>query len=419
MTDTSRRPVTGYALTDPERRAKSIPLGVYARDLIDVALTITRTNGPLTMTDLISAFSQLVAEDVDRVRDFREAVTAATALRTRSYFKRRGSLLTLSPAGEARERDYTRLNGVPVVLLMSDYAQTHVRRSALGPVEVIVLSALAAWRQDLWSEEIADEHERRMGSRPASNQLYETLARLEARGLLSSIESTKTRGPGRKRKHFQLTAAGIAALLQAVRVTLPDALLKPSAPAPLLEIDADDEDEDVNNVPVLQRGSIPALAKKAMTQAVVRVAESIRYHQRYVNDLDELAEVTESFGLLPPPLVERYDREFFRKFLNTIGAVGQRLQTEAPFELRTVAEALALRAILIHAQNELQLLQLSQSAPASIDRDLEAIDTLSKILFQDLDHESLFDHDMSDIHTHLMTWRGPSLALAGSTRTRR
>jgi hypothetical protein len=51
MTETSRRPVMGHALADPEGRVKSIPHGVYPRDLIDLALTITRTNRLPTMTD--------------------------------------------------------------------------------------------------------------------------------------------------------------------------------------------------------------------------------------------------------------------------------------------------------------------------------------------------------------------------------
>ena len=89
-------------------------------------------------------------------------------------------------------------------------------REPLGPLEQLVLLALARLRHIAYGVTIRREIETRTGRRLSIGSIYPTLDRLEQKGLVSSYmsEPTSVRG-GRSRRHYELEPAGARALLDA------------------------------------------------------------------------------------------------------------------------------------------------------------------------------------------------------------
>jgi PadR family transcriptional regulator len=90
------------------------------------------------------------------------------------------------------------------------------RYDALGEFEQSVLLAIAHLGADAYGVTVRREIERRTRRLVAVGALYTALDRLERKGYVSSSmsEPTPERG-GRSKRHFQLRAAGAAALRQA------------------------------------------------------------------------------------------------------------------------------------------------------------------------------------------------------------
>jgi PadR family transcriptional regulator PadR len=90
------------------------------------------------------------------------------------------------------------------------------RYDALGEFEQSVLLAIAHLGADAYGVTVRREIERRTRRLVAVGALYTALDRLERKGYVSSSmsEPTPERG-GRSKRHFQLQAAGAAALRQA------------------------------------------------------------------------------------------------------------------------------------------------------------------------------------------------------------
>ena len=89
----------------------------------------------------------------------------------------------------------------------------------LGEFEQLVLFAILSLRDNAYGMTIREEIESRTGADAAAGAVYTTLGRLEGRGFVSSRvgEPTPARA-GRRRKYYELTSAGAAALLRTYSV---------------------------------------------------------------------------------------------------------------------------------------------------------------------------------------------------------
>ena len=88
----------------------------------------------------------------------------------------------------------------------------------LGEFEQLILFALLRLGDDAYGGAVGKELERRTGRTVSRGALYVTIDRLENKGMLSTTlgESTPGRG-GRRKRHLEVTPAGVAALRAARR----------------------------------------------------------------------------------------------------------------------------------------------------------------------------------------------------------
>ena len=87
-----------------------------------------------------------------------------------------------------------------------------------GEFEQLVLFAIAR-SEDAYGTTIRTEIERRTGRQVSAGAVYTTLDRLEGRGLVRSWwgDPTPERG-GKRKRHYEMTAAGREALTRSWRV---------------------------------------------------------------------------------------------------------------------------------------------------------------------------------------------------------
>src|SRR5215813_10633877 len=80
----------------------------------------------------------------------------------------------------------------------------------LSNFELIVMLAIMRIGDDAYGVSIANEIEETTGSEVLIGSVYDALARLEEKGLISSVkgEATPERG-GRAKRHFRATAKGL------------------------------------------------------------------------------------------------------------------------------------------------------------------------------------------------------------------
>src|SRR5262245_33185126 len=90
--------------------------------------------------------------------------------------------------------------------------------SRLGDLEQLVLLALVRLGREAYGIPVRDEIAARTGREPDLGAVYSSLTRLEEKGLITSRlgEPTAERG-GRRKKHFELSPAGKAALASTIR----------------------------------------------------------------------------------------------------------------------------------------------------------------------------------------------------------
>ena len=86
----------------------------------------------------------------------------------------------------------------------------------LGEFEEIVLLTIGMLQEDAFGVAIKLEIEERTGRTPSIGALHSALHRLEKKGFIDSYEggATKVRG-GRRKRYYNLTAAGKKALIRA------------------------------------------------------------------------------------------------------------------------------------------------------------------------------------------------------------
>jgi PadR family transcriptional regulator PadR len=89
--------------------------------------------------------------------------------------------------------------------------------STLGDLEQLVMLALVRLGDSAYGVTVRDAITARTERELAFATIYTTLARLESKGLVASHvgQPTPERG-GRAKKHFKLTATGLAALKQSL-----------------------------------------------------------------------------------------------------------------------------------------------------------------------------------------------------------
>jgi PadR family transcriptional regulator, regulatory protein PadR len=89
----------------------------------------------------------------------------------------------------------------------------------LGEFEELVLLTIAILVNDAYSVGICDELEKHTGRSAKLGVVHSVLHRLEEKGLVKSRlgEATNTRG-GKRKRYYNVTAAGKAALLKAKEV---------------------------------------------------------------------------------------------------------------------------------------------------------------------------------------------------------
>jgi PadR family transcriptional regulator PadR len=95
------------------------------------------------------------------------------------------------------------------------------KREFLGGFELLVLLALIRLGDEAYGVPISDAIEESSGREVAIGSVYITLARLEAKGLVSSRvgEPTAERG-GRAKTYFHITAKGLRQVRQARRTLI-------------------------------------------------------------------------------------------------------------------------------------------------------------------------------------------------------
>jgi PadR family transcriptional regulator, regulatory protein PadR len=88
----------------------------------------------------------------------------------------------------------------------------------LGEFEQVVLLAILRLEREAYGVTIRSEIAACTGREPAPGALYTTLDRMEEKGIVRSWygESTPQRG-GRAKRYFELTRAGLAAIVNAQR----------------------------------------------------------------------------------------------------------------------------------------------------------------------------------------------------------
>jgi PadR family transcriptional regulator PadR len=89
----------------------------------------------------------------------------------------------------------------------------HAPAPTLGELEQLVLLALLHLGDDAYGVSVQDELKQRAGRRTTLGTVYTTLGRLEDKGYVTTRlgEPTPARG-GRRKKHYQVTAAGRTAV---------------------------------------------------------------------------------------------------------------------------------------------------------------------------------------------------------------
>jgi DNA-binding PadR family transcriptional regulator len=88
-------------------------------------------------------------------------------------------------------------------------------KSFLGEFEHMVLLAIMQLRDGAVPPRIAEELESRAGRVPSRGALYTTLERLEQKGLVRwEIEAATSERGGNRSRRFEVTAAGIDALIE-------------------------------------------------------------------------------------------------------------------------------------------------------------------------------------------------------------
>jgi len=87
-----------------------------------------------------------------------------------------------------------------------------VTRTALGDLEHQALIATLRLKGEAYSVSVVQEIEARTGREVAQSAVFIAMRRLEAKGLLQSRIDDQLEEPGRVRRYFDLTAAGMERL---------------------------------------------------------------------------------------------------------------------------------------------------------------------------------------------------------------
>jgi hypothetical protein len=101
--------------------------------------------------------------------------------------------------------------------------------------------------------------------------------------------------------------------------------------------------------------------------------------------------------VLPGFFVEKYDSDFLRRFAQIVSSVYERLKTEAPFTVRSVAEAFAMRDIMHHAKELLTANNMSGYRPPT-ERENRFLIYIDAQVFNDRIFETLFNDRKTSVY---------------------
>lgn len=140
-------------------------------------------------------------------------------------------------------------------------------------------------------------------------------------------------------------------------------------------------DEDDDDSPKLTKRQWRAL--KAASDALIE-----DYELALSADGDPLESALIGF-FLPAQMADRYSPAFCRRFFEAFRDLSKRVLSRKPFQLRSVAEEMAFRALIDVAKDDETI----------TDKDADALDFFSDCLNQDYDFEMLFDPRMDGFDT--------------------
>lgn len=108
-----------------------------------------------------------------------------------------------------------------------------------------------------------------------------------------------------------------------------------------------------------------------------------------------------ALGLLPPAFAAQYQPAFVRRFILATAAMVQRLTSPSPSGPGSTAEELAFRLLLSEAVAVLEMYDLYDDAAEA------ALAAFKDTVFDDFDHERLYDAGLDNVAEDVMAWFEP------------
>jgi hypothetical protein len=185
-------------------------------DLTDLALSLVRELDAEATIDRVCAEltkrRPAAASSVFPYRDFLTALLDEGNPAVRLVRRQMHGRIALTKTGEAREKEYLRIDGVPAAYITRDLSRpANPRVIKMAASELVVLAIIASFDEMAWSGPISDEFVRRTGSKMSEPTLASLLTRLKNSGLIEATLSQSLRG-GKARSRFEVTKCGSATL---------------------------------------------------------------------------------------------------------------------------------------------------------------------------------------------------------------
>jgi hypothetical protein len=372
----------GAVMVRPAATKPGPKTAVYDRDLLDAALVFVSDGQSRyeSAEALVAAFGEGVRRP-ERIEDFRRVVRAA--LRARDLLVRRNGLLTLTDAGRGRRRSVVLLGDLPAAIAYEAYP--HERGAddlALKPIEQMLIAAIGSYDEALSLPAIADEYERRYGTRPTLEHLRVMLAPLLERHLLQRVAPPD----GRDEERFFPSALGFRRLNAVLEVLTPRAMLAQVADRVVI-------DRQAESAPLLASSELPLRVREAVWAGVEVLGDELRRKAQYLGGGDgSVIQDLVDTATLPAMFREKYDALFLERLAQVVQDVGRKLRTRIGYQAESLAEALALDAILERAESWFRQRE-HDGEPSASEREKSELVRLESTLFQDRDHDLLFVDD--------------------------
>ncbi|GAA4992366.1 hypothetical protein GCM10023205_76060 [Yinghuangia aomiensis] len=157
------------------------------------------------------------------------------------------------------------------------------------------------------------------------------------------------------------------------------------------------DDADAREAAELAAGAV-VYAISVLTDELFADLVELAQDDRSVADSD--AELL-ALGLLPPAFAAQYQPAFVRRFILATAAMAQRLTSPSPSGPGSTAEELALRLLLSEAVAVLEMYDLYDDATEA------PLAAFKDTVFDDYDHERLYDAGLDNAAEDVMAWFQP------------